>query len=182
MKRIDLVGQTFGWWSVLSYQTGKHYLCRCKCGKEKRVQTGNLTSGGSRSCRQCSSGVEVVNKLPSGEAAFNDLFGRYRASAKKRGFVFDIDKPLFRLFVTLPCNYCGQPPKSIWPTDSKNELNGSFTYSGLDRVDSSVGYISTNIAPCCKICNYMKQSLSESEFLTHIQQILDFDWKRYNLI
>lgn len=53
MKRIDLVGKTFGRWTVLStaprtYQT--MWQCRCTCGVERAVSGANLTSGHSTSC------------------------------------------------------------------------------------------------------------------------------------
>lgn len=57
-NRKDLTGQVFGnltavgpaeprqqYGTVVSY-----WICRCKCGKEMEVPTGNLTSGNSRSC------------------------------------------------------------------------------------------------------------------------------------
>ena len=48
---IDLTGQQFGRWIVLRYDplTGK-WLCRCECGKEKAVLSGNLRSGKSTGC------------------------------------------------------------------------------------------------------------------------------------
>ncbi len=174
MRRIDLVGRTFNNWTVLEYAGQKGYACQCKCGKVKVINGSNLRTGASRSCRQCSANaIEVANKLPLGEGAFNDLFNRYLASARKRKLEFEISKPLAKMLFILPCNYCRQPPTSIWPT-GRSDMNGTFAYSGLDRVDSSRGYISTNIVPCCKTCNYMKQSLSEMEFLAHIHRISAF--------
>jgi hypothetical protein len=172
MKRKDLVGQTFNSWIVLEYLGKKGWLCRCKCGITKKVQTANLTSGASRSCRQCSSNaVEVKNKLPEGEGAFNDLFNRYKHGAMQRDVEFDLSKLLAKLLFRLPCNYCGDPPYSIWPTGGRSDMNGSFTYSGIDRVDSSKGYISTNIVPCCKRCNIAKRDFNEADFIAHAKKI-----------
>lgn len=55
----DLVGQRFGFWTVLArdHVTEKNqvkWLCRCVCGNESLVSTGNLTRGRSRRCRPCS--------------------------------------------------------------------------------------------------------------------------------
>lgn len=60
--RTNLVGKTFGAWTVLArgsvyvapngHRRGR-WLCRCKCGKEKEVLGGHLTSGQSRSCEDC---------------------------------------------------------------------------------------------------------------------------------
>lgn len=58
----DLSGRQFGQWHVVSWSkrqpSGKQlWLCRCKCGVEKEVESYNLTSGRSESCRKCSAAV-----------------------------------------------------------------------------------------------------------------------------
>lgn len=57
--RIDLTDQRFGDWEVIQRsgsQNGKSlWLCRCKCGNESHVTTGNLRSGISAHCRSCAS-------------------------------------------------------------------------------------------------------------------------------
>jgi hypothetical protein len=54
-KFIDMIGQVFGRWTVLSYHhTDKwgnaYWLCRCICGTEVVVAGHNLRRGHSRSC------------------------------------------------------------------------------------------------------------------------------------
>lgn len=53
-KRIDLAGQRFGLWTVLSYAEKRgNYLywnCRCDCGTERVVSGNNLKSGQSTNC------------------------------------------------------------------------------------------------------------------------------------
>lgn len=60
-KMIDLTGQTFGKWTVVRFNR-MHYttndnqtlwLCRCECGAEREVGTGNLRSGHSTQCAKC---------------------------------------------------------------------------------------------------------------------------------
>ncbi len=53
-RGLDLAGQVFGRLTVL-HRVVNHgrrtaWLCRCACGREVEVQTGNLTSGNSTSC------------------------------------------------------------------------------------------------------------------------------------
>ena len=68
-SRIDLTGQTFGSWTALepgytsSGKTG--WLCRCACGKERVVETGNLRSGASTNCG-CSRRLEVKEGMNFG--------------------------------------------------------------------------------------------------------------------
>lgn len=53
-KFIDLTGQVFGEWTVLSYAGVKgknsYWLCRCSCGKEQEVRGTHLRSGQTKSC------------------------------------------------------------------------------------------------------------------------------------
>lgn len=58
MEKVNLIGQTFGRWVVLSKApSAKDYLhrwlCRCKCGIEKIVIGHTLLSGKSRGCQYC---------------------------------------------------------------------------------------------------------------------------------
>lgn len=55
---VDLTGRRYGAWLVLervpSDSRRVMYLCRCDCGREVRVQAGNLRTGRSTKCRLCS--------------------------------------------------------------------------------------------------------------------------------
>jgi hypothetical protein len=53
------------------------------------------------------------------------------------------------------CFYCG---------DAVNGLH-------LDRIDSKKGYIFNNVVSACGICNIMKYTFSQDEFLNKIKQI-----------
>lgn len=55
---MDLIGQHFGEWTVLSdagvnSDRRKTLLCRCVCGVEKKVEKRNLLRNRSRSCFKC---------------------------------------------------------------------------------------------------------------------------------
>ena len=62
-RPIDLTGQVFGRWTVLSLAEDKEHknrlkrgskgavwLCRCECGTERTVISYNLRRGNSQSC------------------------------------------------------------------------------------------------------------------------------------
>lgn len=65
-KIIDLTGQRFGKWTVLSLAKPKFWNCRCDCGNESVVTRGNLTSGGSTQCEKCR--VSELHKPTHGHA------------------------------------------------------------------------------------------------------------------
>jgi hypothetical protein len=59
-KPKDLTGRKFHRWTVRAYLGKSYWLCLCECGAERRLFTGNLTSGKSRSCGCLR--AEVVSK------------------------------------------------------------------------------------------------------------------------
>ena len=50
MTTIDLAGQTFGLWRVVSRDGRRLWNCICTCGTSKRVRHDHLRSGMSQSC------------------------------------------------------------------------------------------------------------------------------------
>lgn len=79
----------------------------------------------------------------------------YRNGAARKGneFVLSIDE--FASLTSKPCKYCGEAKLRI----------------GVDRIDNTKGYTIKNSAPCCKLCNYMKNKHSVTDFLSHIKKI-----------
>lgn len=58
--KYDLVGQTFGRWTVVERllredlkRRGPMWLCRCECGEEKESSTHNLRNHKNESCGSC---------------------------------------------------------------------------------------------------------------------------------
>ena len=49
-QRVDLVGQQFGRWTVISYAGKERWDCRCACGTERDVHGQGLRNGRSSSC------------------------------------------------------------------------------------------------------------------------------------
>lgn len=58
----------------------------------------------------------------------------------------------------MDCHYCGLPA---------SESNGTeeYRYNGIDRKDSSRGYIKGNVVSCCRTCNTVKMDKSYEEFI-----------------
>lgn len=47
------VGDVFEDWTLLEYVGGGYWLCRCKCGVEKKVLGSHLYGGKSTRCKSC---------------------------------------------------------------------------------------------------------------------------------
>lgn len=72
----------------------------------------------------------------------------YIYAARKRNLSFELTEHDFNGTVSMSCHYCGAPP-----------------VSGVDRLDSSLGYTRGNTVPCCSLCNKAKSTYSEEEFI-----------------
>ena len=54
---------------------------------------------------------------------------------------------------------------------TERELTGDIYWNGIDRVDSSLGYINENCVSCCRTCNYAKLEMNIKDFLDWVQRI-----------
>ena len=49
-----------------------------------------------------------------------------------------------------------------------------LSHSGIDRIDSSKGYVKGNVAACCRQCNFAKGSITVEKFKKHINKIYTY--------
>lgn len=117
-------------------------------------------------------------QLPKGEAARRLLINRYKRSAKSKGLVFELTEEELSVLFKSPCNYCGQSETNL--CKGLGKTSGDYSYVGIDRVDPSLGYVLNNVAPCCWVCNMMKNTLEEQFFLSHITKI--HNYRRLKLV
>lgn len=167
---MDMAGMKFGKWMVehkiSNFNTHCHeskWNCICECGKEKQIYRSSLIGGDSKSCG-CSTYFRG-NKNPLwggyGEISLR-TFNLIRRSARKREIPFDLDiKSVWELFITQDrkCALSG--------LDLKFESLGN-SYDGtasLDRIDSSIGYIPTNVHWVHKEINIMKSIYTSERFI-----------------
>lgn len=130
------------------------YLCKCiRCGNTLEISGGRIKSLSSKRCGRC-----PFSYLPAEEEYLRRVEDRYRWNAKRKGNYYELTREEFRSLIAKNCHYCDALPGN--GTDAK--------YSGIDRVDNSVGYIYSNCVPCCKTCNRMKNNLGSVEFFSHI--------------
>ncbi len=80
-------------------------------------------------------------------------YQQYKSGAKIRGLVFEVTVDILRQFLKQECYYCNDKAY------------------GIDRIDSSKGYIEGNMVPCCKVCNYMKKDKSVEDFIQKCKDV-----------
>jgi len=147
---VDLVGQTFGCWKVISLH-GKpssnlhhcQWTCECECGLRK-IRTGsNLKK--SINVRGCHCGFSH-RKRPY-EALYNTLL----KLAERRNLPVQLSYEEYLEFTQQKeCHYCGEP--LFWYP--YNTMNGHK----LDRKDHRDWYYKENCVVCCPRCNRAKSN------------------------
>lgn len=179
----DHTGQKYGRLTFLRQTTHKMngnrgivWECQCDCGLTCLVLASAVLMGTRKSCGQHKSEYSRQNGLRARK------YPPIISSARKvwKGNYSDCDFDTFYSMSQELCHYCNAPPSSSFNEASfasrpdVSELQrqqGTFTYNGLDRMDSSRGHSPDNIVPCCKHCNWMKNDMPYQEFREHIQKI-----------
>ncbi len=141
--------------------------CRCGCGTELSREGWKKYS---RSVFVSGHNVPVTNRLSlldktkdtrknqTGYLAMK-VVSNIRHDAIKSGYVWKITPEFVYSKIIGECTYCGK--ESGWPG----------TRNGIDRVDSSIGYIEENCVSCCKICNRAKSDASFDEIYDWLNRI-----------
>jgi 5-methylcytosine-specific restriction endonuclease McrA len=80
--------------------------------------------------------------------------------ARQRNLEMTITLEEFIVLRASPCFYCLDPVLSK-------------TGYGLDRKNSSIGYVLSNVVPCCRVCNQAKTNRSTEEFLSWAKRVVD---------
>lgn len=149
---------------AIYHMNKENYNCT-QCGKEINKLLIGIRNHEIQKCEEC---YEKTRKIEddrtrernySSEKMLNPLshFRKYIESACKRNIQFELNLEEFIAIVSNPCNYC--------------EYYSKVEVIGIDRVDSSLGYIKSNIVPCCQKCNMMKGELTLNEFKEHVNKL-----------
>lgn len=160
------VGDRFGRLTVLEHSPNPHrpkkpgqfWRCKCDCGTELRLNSADLKA--RRTCGfKCR-----LRKQNYTEAKYR----QHLRNAASRGLpALDFDTYWF--LCQQPCFYCGAPPSNS-PSDKK--FHGHVPISTIDRIDSRLGYIPTNVVPACWPCNRFKTDDPVLDFVRHLERFV----------
>jgi len=170
----DLTGQRFG--RLVAQKSVKKekskdraysWVCICDCGSTATVHTSHLSTGHTKSCG-CAQ-LEATRKA-IGFSSRQRTLRDYKTKANTRGFSWNLSDEQFLLLTAGKCHYCGLNPSNCCAASK----NGSFTYSGIDRVDNAMGYTLENTVSCCKVCNWAKRDRTQEEFLAWAERVVNY--------
>lgn len=196
MKRLDLVGKTFGRWVVLGY-AGRTYQtmwqCKCACGVVREVSGANLTSGHSLSC-----GCYREERRPS-LAKNRDFRGvknpRAQKSMKEHGSNYVSSKdPWYARAATIigsaqrkgiPVGFASVAEmaayvKHIAPTKCPvfnvpfvEGVGGFHKWApSIDKIEITKGYVRGNIQVISFLANTMKRDATKTELRKFAEWVL----------
>ena len=176
----DMTGFKFGKWTVESRNVNfnnkrkeTRWNCICECGGTKPIYRSSLVVGDSKSCGCLSRRRKSKNPLWRG---WGDIslrnFNLIRRSARKREIPFELDiKSIWELYIT-------QDRKCALSGIDLNFGSLSNSYEGtasLDRIDSSIGYIPTNVHWVHKEVNIMKSRYTPEYFINLCRNITKYN-------
>lgn len=161
--KADFTGKAFGKWTVVSRATrsisGARWNCKCECGTERVVSASSLRKKQSASCG-------CRQKKGNGVVGLNNYIAHITYRAKSHGLDLSLTREEIMTLSQRNCEYCG-----LQPSTTIGKGHAQFIYNGIDRVDSTKGYVKGNVIAACKWCNRFKNKLAVSDFLTHVERI-----------
>lgn len=162
------------YWGFTKSQTPPSHIICTKCNIPKEFKFFHKSKQGAYGRKSyCSTCAHIMfnkykienydkinkNRIERYKTTVKDpkfIFNRLKRNAKQRNIFFNIDLDFFMSLWEQNCTYCGDKVYT----------------AGIDRIDSSIGYVSGNCVRCCFICNKAKNNLSVGDFINHCKKIL----------
>jgi hypothetical protein len=98
---------------------------------------------------------------PWKESAIREIYMDYVRNSRKRAREFKLTQEEVSELIQKNCEYCGAGPSNLKRSRNRRSrrFNEGFLYNGIDRKDSAIGYILSNVVPCCSRCNQIKTNI-----------------------
>lgn len=171
----DLSGKHIGKLVVISRASNVgrrvRWNCKCSCGNTKTMWACNLLTKASQSCG-CS--LHKYGKQNQNWKGYGDLgmrqFWEIKDGASRRKHLFDISIVyLWNLFRKQngKCSLSGV--NLVLNSQKDGKMLGT---ASLDRIDNTKGYVKGNVQWVHKDVNFMKQDLSQREFVEYCRLIV----------
>lgn len=167
----ELLKKQVGDWTVLDLigknkYGSRYWLCRCKCGNERKFLTAYLTGNGKRSATKCKDCE--LRELEEKNRIFSEIpdrfWNKFLHTAQKRNYeVVITKKDALNKFLDQGSK-CALTRIDLYFTNLTTNYH-RYTNASIDRIDSSLPYTLDNIQWVEKRINMMKQQYSQNEFI-----------------
>jgi 5-methylcytosine-specific restriction endonuclease McrA len=145
------------------------FKCDCGSGKEIITTFGKTESCGCLQREVAAKTIFRTRRKVFGEAQMNAFYCRVVNRATRDAIEFRLTREEFKEVTSRSCFYCGAPPTMVATAGRNRRCYGNYIHNGIDRVDSSKGYVTENVVACCTPCNLAKGTRSQQEFYAWIK-------------
>lgn len=176
VNRLCGPGEVYGTLTVVRFITDKNmWECTCTCGKTVHRQGHALRKYKVPNCGcQKSKGRLLPNQLAHKRAVIAD----YRSHAENRGLSFELSDEEVIELISKSCHYCGLKPSNAKTVKPSRKLRNKYActvttlyYSGIDRINSDLGYTPENCVACCHLCNASKSDYTLEEWKLWVSRL-----------
>lgn len=149
------------------------WLCECKkCSTKFKSRSSSIKD--RLGCISCTASLKSARRHSKIEhyGYINRLFKDYKNGATKRNLEFNLSFVEFHELLLGDCYYCKSKPR---------QNKGGKPYfvkalpplkrNGINRLDSSIGYVKENVVSCCTKCNYAKHEMTIEEFKDWVKNV-----------
>jgi hypothetical protein len=165
---VDLTGKRFGLLTVLLRDRidpknhNAYWKCRCDCGGTPIVKADSLVKGATASCGCLVTRTGASHPRWKGHGEISSSqWTRTRRNANLRDIPFEITiEEAWALFLTQRrcCALTGEPLHL-------RRCRGEFPSASLDRIDSTKGYVLSNVQWVQKQVNLAKRDVPQDDFI-----------------
>lgn len=160
----DITGEKFGRLTAIQptekrWRKNIVWLFKCDCGRDAELPLGEVVALKRQSCG-------CKRKYTDREEA---MWTKTKTNALRRsghyGCTSDLNLSAYISITTQNCFYCGAKPK-IPVIDKTSDLRS--VRNTLDRINPQLGYLESNVLPCCLRCNQAKSDMSYMEWVNFL--------------
>lgn len=147
------------------------FLCeKCNCETIQRLEEIKRRGTLCKKCKLKENSTKEFKYKDLELTCANVLKSRMNKRYIKRGLNCTLTGNEILELVKSKCHYCGDEASNMFLYNQPN-FEYKFYYNGIDRIDSSKGYIKGNVLSCCKTCNISKMDMDYNKFIEHINKI-----------
>jgi 5-methylcytosine-specific restriction endonuclease McrA len=140
-----------------------------KQSEESRLRQSIAATGVAKAPKAAEKSVLARRHTDREQVAANAFCRSYYTNASTKDRDLELTDDDMHYLITRPCYYCGIEPNTKKEIKSRGKIvelpPDVFYFHGIDRVDSNVGYIATNVVTACYDCNMAKSARTAPDFV-----------------
>ncbi len=137
-------------------------------------------------CASCELETSVEDRYGSGKCKLCSQWNNLKSNAKKEKHKLELTLASFKVLYGRSsgrrCYYCSIDEAAFIKLSIKNPRGHVTEALGLDRVDSSLGYVESNVVLCCLVCNRIKSNIFSHKEMLEIGKALQSAWIQRGLL